>query len=74
MHWPGKANETTMVGHLCKSYDKIYVSFFATYTCDLSYSMFFFPKDTAIFFSYVRSADVWEENGHILGKKTDRKY
>ena len=36
-----------MVGHLFQNYDTIYVRFFATYSCDLSY----FPKYVTIFFS-----------------------
>ena len=48
-----------MVGHLFQNYDTINVRFFATYTCDLSSFVGFFPKYVYIFFPCVCSTQTY---------------
>ena len=48
-----------MVGHLFQNYDTINARFFATYTCDLSCFVGFFPKYVSIFFPCVCSTQTY---------------
>ena len=57
-----------MVGHLFQNYDTIYVRFFATYTCDFSCFVVFFPKYVTIFFS---NTNIYAHNkSHIYALQT----
>lgn len=59
-----------MVGHLFQNYDTIYVWFFATYTCNRSCSVGFFPKYVSIFFSYIRSTQTYVKQTRMYLRTT----
>ena len=64
-----------MVGHLFQNCDTIDVRFFATYTCDLSCFVGFFPKYVTIFFSdahihaHNKSPHICDKSMHVWGHR-----